>query len=54
MPEYGYALARFARHRLESGKPWSRELRPDVRDAFNKAMSYLEAEAAGEIAPTDS
>lgn len=53
MPAYGYALARFARHRHETGIPWSRELRPDVRDPFHKAMSHLEAKAAGEITPTE-
>jgi hypothetical protein len=46
MPEYGYALARFARARDEDGKGWSRELRLDVRSAFDSAMRFLAQEAA--------
>jgi hypothetical protein len=41
MPEFGYAFALFARARGEDGKPWSRELRLDVRSAFNQAMRFL-------------
>jgi hypothetical protein len=41
MLQYGYALAQFARARGEVNPPWARELRADVRDAFNKATTYL-------------
>lgn len=47
MPVYGYALARFARARNEIAPPWVRELRPDVRAAFNQAVRFLAAEPAG-------
>jgi len=45
MPQYGYAFARFARARGEDGAAWSRELRLDVRSAFQQAMRFLAAEA---------
>jgi len=47
MPEYGYALARFARAREEVGSSWARELRLDVRSSFKQAMRFLAAEEAG-------
>jgi hypothetical protein len=47
MPAYGYAFARFARARAEDGAPWVRELRLDVRSAFEHAMRFL-AEQAGQ------
>jgi hypothetical protein len=51
MPEYGYALARFARARDEDGAAWVGELRLDVRTAFKQAMRFLASEdGAGEPA----
>jgi hypothetical protein len=44
MPQYGYALARFARSRGEDGSAWSKELRLDVRAAFRQAMHFLAEE----------
>ncbi len=44
MSEYAYALACFARSRHEDGAEWSRELRLDVRSAFQQAMRFLAAE----------
>jgi hypothetical protein len=44
MPEYGYAFALFARARGEDGAAWSRELRLDVRTAFNQSMRFLSDE----------
>jgi hypothetical protein len=41
MPDFGYALARFARAREEDGAAWARELRLDVRSAFKQAMRFL-------------
>ena len=46
MPEYGYALAKFARAREEDGRAWARELRLDVRAAFRRSLALLEVEAA--------
>lgn len=45
MPIYGYALALFAQARGDDGAGWSRELRPDVRSAFNQSMRVLAADA---------
>ncbi len=45
MPDYGYAFARFARARSESGAEWVRDLRLDVRSAFKQAMRLLAEEA---------
>jgi len=45
MRTYGYALARFARLRDEDAPPWSRQLRPDVRQAFRQSARFLQAEA---------
>jgi len=42
MAVYGYAHALFARWRGERDPDWARALRPDVRDAFDKAMVYLD------------
>lgn len=50
MPAYGYAFARFARARSETGAEWMRELRLDVRSAFKQAMRFLAEEA--DSAPT--
>ena len=44
MRTYGYALARFARVLGEADPAWSRELRPDVRQAFRQALRFLAAE----------
>jgi len=50
MPQYGYAFARFARSRGEDGAGWSRELRLDVRSAFQQSMRFLSsAESSAEI-----
>jgi hypothetical protein len=43
MAMYGYALALFARVRVEMDPPWISDLRPDVRDACIKGLAYLEA-----------
>lgn len=45
MPMYGYAFARFVRARDEDGSKWARELRLDVRTAFQQAMGFLANEA---------
>ena len=44
MIEYGYAFANFARDRGEDGSACSRELRRDVRTAFQRAMRFLSHE----------
>ena len=44
MQYYGYALAKYARVRGEDGSAWKRELRLDVRSAFEKSMRYLAAQ----------
>lgn len=41
MPEFGYALALYARMRGEDGAAWARELRPDVRAAFRQSVEVL-------------
>jgi hypothetical protein len=46
MPEYGYAFGRFARSRNEDGAGWSRELRLDVRSAFQQTMRFLAEDAS--------
>lgn len=43
MPMYGYALALFARARGERRPPWARELRLDVRTAFQRGARFLAA-----------
>ena len=45
MSVYGYALACFARERCEDNPDWARELRLDVRTAFNQTMKFFEKEA---------
>jgi hypothetical protein len=45
MPSFGYALAKFAMLRADSGKGWSRELRLDVRSSFNQALRLLRSQA---------
>ena len=49
MPDYGYAFARFARARSESGAEWVRDLRLDVRSAFKQAMRLLAEEAGADV-----
>jgi hypothetical protein len=41
MPMYGYAFALFARARGEDGSAWARELRLDVRSAFEQALRFV-------------
>jgi len=42
MATYGYALALFSLLRDEPYPEWSNFLRPDVRDAFQKSLQYLQ------------
>ncbi|WP_157368945.1 hypothetical protein [Zavarzinella formosa] len=44
MPDFGYALAKYARLRDEDGPAWSGELRPDVRSPFKQAIRFLSLE----------
>ena len=41
-PAYGYALSLFAWGRGESNPAWARELRPDVRQPFQRGLRYLQ------------
>ncbi len=41
MRTFGYALAKFALARNENPPAWIKELRLDVRDAFQKSCRYL-------------
>jgi hypothetical protein len=41
MPMFGYALALFAWARGEQNPPWSKRLRPDVREAFQQGSRFL-------------
>lgn len=47
MPVYGYAFAKFAMARGDDGSDWSKELRLDVRSAFNEAMLFFAHEDLG-------
>lgn len=54
MPMFGYALALFTRDREEDRPAWVRELRGDVRAAFDQSVRYLERGGDGEgIEPDD-
>lgn len=49
MPRFGYALAVFARERGEEAPDWARDLRGDVRSAFDQARPYFENPATEEV-----
>ncbi len=50
MPAYGYALALFARSRGEVKPSWRKELRPDVRAAFDRGLQFLNSPVASDAA----
>jgi hypothetical protein len=48
MPMFGYALAKLAELRSEELPNWAREMRPDVRTAFDAARRFLAAGGGAE------
>jgi len=45
LEHFGYAFAKFARSRNETGKDWASHLRLDVRTSFKQAMRFLAEES---------
>jgi hypothetical protein len=49
MQMYGYALALFSLVRDEDAPTWSKHLRPDVRQAFQKSLRYFRQHGLPEL-----
>jgi hypothetical protein len=53
MPEFGYALACFAWARGDHKPGWNKELRPDVRAAFQQGLTFLKKNKSAAFRPPE-